>query len=95
MPDQKEKVHKIHPDDNVAVILLPVAEGESLVLQGEIIEVLDNITFGHKIALRHIRTGAKIVKYGLPIGSATCRIRPGEHVHTHNLKSDYLFQGES
>jgi hypothetical protein len=35
-------------------------------------------------------TGAKIIKYGVPIGSATCEIAAGDHVHTHNLRSDYL-----
>lgn len=45
---------------------------------------------GHKIALRRIEAGEKVVKYGAPIGSATRRIEPGEHAHLHNLKSDYL-----
>jgi hypothetical protein len=31
-----------------------------------------------------------VIKYGAPIGSATRDIAPGEYVHTHNLKSDYL-----
>jgi hypothetical protein len=31
-----------------------------------------------------------VVKYGAPIGSATRDIGPGEYVHTHNVKSDYL-----
>ena len=26
----------------------------------------------------------------MPIGSATRDIEPGEHVHLHNMKSDYL-----
>jgi hypothetical protein len=26
----------------------------------------------------------------VPIGSAVCAIALGEHVHTHNIKSDYL-----
>jgi altronate dehydratase small subunit len=37
-----------------------------------------------------IPTGEKILEYGAPIGSATCDIRPGDYVHTHNLQSDYL-----
>ncbi|HRJ73596.1 MAG TPA: SAF domain-containing protein [Terrimicrobiaceae bacterium] len=40
--------------------------------------------------MRDIRTGEKILKYGVPIGSATCDIAFGEHVHLHNMKSDYL-----
>lgn len=48
------------------------------------------VATGHKIALQPIAAGQKVLKYGAPIGSATRPIEPGEHVHTHNLKSDYL-----
>ena len=49
------------------------------------VEVRDD---GHKYALRPIPAGAPVVKYGLPIGHAIRDIAPGEHVHTHNLKTD-------
>lgn len=61
---------KIHPVDNVAVILTdnnPVAPR------------------GHKIALRNIAKGDPVVKYGFPIGRATQDIAEGEWVHSHNL----------
>ncbi len=57
------------------------------------------IPFGHKAALCDIGKGEPVVKYGFPIGVATCAIKKGEHVHTHNLKSqlageeEYVFQG--
>ena len=47
------------------------------------------IGIGHKIAIRPIKTGEKIIKYGVPIGSAICDIYSGAHVHLHNIKSDY------
>ena len=47
---------------------------------------------GHKFALRRIRAGEKVIKYGMPIGTALCDIEEGEHVHTHNLKT--LLAGE-
>ena len=31
-----------------------------------------------------------MLKYGAVIGTATADIGRGEHVHTHNLESDYL-----
>ena len=31
-----------------------------------------------------------MVKYGALIGTATADISRGEHIHTHNLESDYL-----
>lgn len=42
---------------------------------------------GHKYALKDIHVGEPIIKYGLPIGTATQFIAKGEHVHTHNIKT--------
>ena len=49
------------------------------------VEVRDN---GHKYALKFIKKGENIIKYGSPIGHATQDIEKGEHVHTHNLKTN-------
>ena len=57
-----------------------------------LINRLDNVDInledGHKYALRDIKAGENIIKYGNPIGHATCDIRAGEHVHTHNVKTN-------
>jgi len=37
-----------------------------------------------------LRAGDKVRRYGSPIGSMTQDAAPGEHVHLHNLQSDYL-----
>jgi len=77
--------------DNVAVATAMTEEGVVITLAGlEPIRVLNRISIGHKVAIRAISSGEKILKFGFPIGSATRDIAPGEHVHTHNLKSDYL-----
>lgn len=47
-----------------------------------------NLSDGHKYALRDIKSGENIIKYGNPIGHATCDIAKGEHVHTHNVKTN-------
>ena len=65
------KTLKIHPSDNVAVLL----------------EEAGGIPAGHKIALTDIAEGGKIIKYGEVIGTATCDIQSGDHVHTHNVKT--------
>lgn len=49
------------------------------------VEVREN---GHKYALYDIKKGENIIKYGSPIGHATEDIKRGEHVHTHNLKTN-------
>lgn len=57
-----------------------------------IIHELDNVEInlenGHKYALRPIKQGENIIKYGQPIGHAVCDIAKGEHVHTHNMKTN-------
>ena len=57
-----------------------------------IINKLDNVSVnienGHKYAERDISCGENIIKYGNPIGHATCDIKKGEHVHSHNMKTN-------
>ena len=57
-----------------------------------VINRLDNVDInladGHKYALRDIKAGENIIKYGNPIGHATEDIKAGEHVHTHNVKTN-------
>lgn len=76
-------VLQIHHLDNVGVALHELHKGDR---SGDTVAV-DSIPSGHKIALRIIRMGEAIVKYGYPIGVATSEIRPGEHVHTQNMAS--------
>ena len=57
-----------------------------------IINKLDNVEInledGHKYAARDIKTGENIIKYGNPIGHAICDIKCGEHIHSHNMKTN-------
>ena len=57
-----------------------------------LINKLDNVEVnlddGHKYAARDISCGENIIKYGNPIGHATQDIKKGEHVHTHNVKTN-------
>ena len=75
---------KIHPKDNVAVALRPVAEGTAW----EGVRADCDIPQGHKMALRQIPAGDPVVKYGFPIGHATADITPGQWVHTHNTATN-------
>ena len=56
-----------------------------------IINEKDNVEIradGHKYARRDIAEGENVIKYGMPIGHATCAIKKGEHVHVHNVKTN-------
>ncbi|MEM0068671.1 MAG: UxaA family hydrolase [Saccharolobus sp.] len=81
-------------EDNVGVAVVDIKAGEEVegayiedMSQGPKIKALNDIPLGHKIALRDIKEGEKVIKYNRPIGIAVKSIKIGEHVHTHNLKS--------
>lgn len=77
-------------EDNILVCCAHVAAGESVQLEGCIATLSRDIPVGHKLARHNIAQGERIVKYGAPIGSATTDIKVAEHVHLHNMKSDYI-----
>lgn len=78
---------RVAKEDDVAVALAPLAAGETVTVGNEPILLVDPIAPGHKFALRPIAAGAHVHRYRAPIGVATQAIAPGEHVHSHNLKT--------
>jgi altronate dehydratase small subunit len=82
---------RLSPDDSVATVLRAVVRGERLRIGAgdavTTIEAVENVPLCHKIALVALSPGDRILKYGEIIGEATQAIRPGAHVHIHNLKS--------
>jgi (2R)-sulfolactate sulfo-lyase subunit alpha len=46
-----------------------------------------DIPLGHKIALKDLKEGDTILKYGHDIGKVVKPIKKGEHVHVHNVKT--------
>ena len=73
----------IDKKDNVAVALTDLKEGSLF----NSVTLLADVSQKHKFALKDIKKGEKVIKYGFPIGIAKENIRAGEHVHTHNLKT--------
>lgn len=70
--------------DNVAVALCDLKKGE----EHEGVVLAEDITKGHKFALRDIKKGEEIIKYGSDIAYATADIPKGSHVHTHNAHTN-------
>ena len=87
---------RLHPDDDVAIALVPFAAGRAIDVAGQRIRLAANVDAGHKIALRAVEPGQPVRRYGQVIGFATRPIAPGDHVHAHNLavgdmRLDYQF----
>ena len=80
----------LHPADNVLTVIATFEAGQRVRVDDREVEVSKRLPLGHKVAARAISAGEKIIKYGAPIGSAKQAIAAGEHVHTHNVQSDYL-----
>lgn len=80
----------LNPDDNVLVCRQHALEGQSITLGSQTLVLLDDVTVGHKIARIDLKPGDKVIKYGAPIGSMTLAAQKGNHVHMHNMQSDYI-----
>ena len=82
------------PQDNVGVVVV-----EGLTTGTEMLCVVtrddsqfsllarQDVPIGHKIALRDLRAGDTVIKYGQDIGRIVADVRQGELVHVHNLRT--------
>lgn len=91
-PEMKLALH-VDDKDNVATVF---AEGvvKSTFVEvknrrggSEVIKVLPDIPFGHKIATCTLKKGDPIIKYGERIGTASVEIEKGDYVHIHNMEA--------
>ena len=91
-----KKAIQLDDRDNVATVTDDVSKGEQVEVLGPMGEVIldakpvEDVMFGHKLALRRLGKGDEIVKYGEVIGVASKQIAVGEWVHTHNVESGRL-----
>ncbi|MGI6252009.1 MAG: UxaA family hydrolase [Aminivibrio sp.] len=71
--------------DNVATLPGGGKAGQSLAGPGVVLR--EDVSPGHKAALRAISEGEPVIKYGHTMGRATKDIMAGEWVHVHNVES--------
>ncbi len=72
---------RLNPADNVVVALADLPAGELV----EGVAVTARVPRGHKVAVRAVAPGERVIRYGQIIGAATVAVAPGDHVHSHNL----------
>ncbi|MDH4095504.1 MAG: altronate dehydratase family protein [Betaproteobacteria bacterium] len=85
---------RLHPDDDVVIARVEIPAGTTLPRENVRAEAM--IPAGHKLATRAVEPGKPVRRYNQIIGFATQAIRPGDHVHVHNLamgdfERDYAF----
>ena len=76
-------VLRLNPADDVVIARRQLVAGTLIKSEG--ITVSGLVPPGHKVATRAIAKGSPVRRYNQIIGFATREIRPGEHVHLHNL----------
>jgi altronate hydrolase len=81
------RVLRINKADTVAVALEPLVKGEEVAVEGLTFACLEDVPRGHKVALKDIAKGERVVKYGCVIGEAVKDVPMGARVHTHNLRT--------
>jgi len=73
--------------DNVATAIADIAAGDTVHVGGKCVVTVEEIPFGHKVALQALASGEVILKYGESIGLALGDIAKGACVHVHNVDS--------
>ena len=85
----------IHDEkDNVGVVVIETTkkgqECNAWIMENDKsikVSSINEVPLGHKIALKDLKEGDTILKYGHDIGKVVKPIKKGEHVHVHNVKT--------
>jgi galactarate dehydratase len=76
------RIIKVNPLDNVAIPVDDLPKGEAV---AEGIAALEDIPQGHKIALRDLKQGEELIRYGVSIGRLNTAIAAGSRVREDML----------
>jgi altronate hydrolase len=77
---------RLQADDDVAITTADVAAGTPVDVGGALVTVRQDVSRGHKLAVRDLEAGAPVRRYGQVIGFTKEPVAAGEHVHLHNLE---------
>lgn len=80
-----KKMVILNSKDNVGVLLEEAKSGDYSNNGNDKIEIIEDIEFGHKVALDDINSGEIVYKYGEEIGYAIEDIKKGQWIHNHNM----------
>ncbi|KAK46503.1 hydrolase [Caballeronia jiangsuensis] len=80
----------LSPEDNCLIAGARLPAGETLMIEGESVTLATTIELAHKLARRALSKDEKVLRYGAIIGHVNADVACGEHLHTHNLESDYI-----
>ena len=84
LKQDKNRVIRIHANDNVAVALENLNKGTTVIIDGKSCILNENINVKHKFTLYDINAGDSIVLYGIKVGQAVTDIPEGSSITTTN-----------
>ncbi len=96
MPDNRERIDssahardaiRVSDNDTVAVALRDLKAGEQVSLDGTTITLTSDIPAFHKFALRPHKAGDTLIRFDNVFATASCDVKLGEHIHTHNAQT--------
>ncbi|MBK5227241.1 MAG: UxaA family hydrolase [Actinobacteria bacterium] len=82
-----------HEGDDVAVAIEDVPSGREAVAVamdtgGRVtVTTRGEVPLGHKVALKDLKDGDDVHKYGVAVGHVTADVSTGDYIHTHNMRS--------
>jgi hypothetical protein len=91
VPSTRRQTIKMGPRDDVAMVLEELPAGTAVAVEfpgaaPDRVTLVETIPLGHKFALRDLKAGEKILKYGMEIGTALKDIPCGAWVGEHNCE---------
>ncbi|SAK71298.1 D-galactarate dehydratase/Altronate hydrolase family protein [Caballeronia calidae] len=89
-PTTDPRLILLSPEDNCLIAAARLAAGETLMIEGEAVTLATTVDLAHKLARHALSKDDKVLRYGAIIGHVNVDVARGEHLHTHNLESDYI-----
>lgn len=78
----KAHLLQIHPLDNVAILTEAALKGETI----DSITLLHDIPQGHKVALKPMKAGDEVIRYGVVLGYLLHDVRRGDWINETSLR---------
>ena len=82
----QKKLIKVQAEDNVAIALVDLMQGDCIQYEGEEINILSDTKAKHKIAFVDLDKEDQIFMYGVLVGKAMFPIKKGDVLTTENVK---------
>ena len=76
---------RVREQDDVAVLLEDAKKGDFIEVDGRRVFLCEDIEMAHKVALKPLKEGDAVIKYGQEIGRMLLTVPEGTWIHHHNM----------